>query len=228
MFGARFFLFRLHESPRYLAAQQKSEAALAALRNIAAYNAHSFPLELRDVEVKSSLDGYRAVKRDDEDEDNRSDAVSGSLKHPAPLIALHPGIISSNSSAYIDFSASREYGTPPPKQETIRSDASRVAPSLQSSFFHTPSEELSHAQAFPYGSDTSTITEAPQDMGIEEIPNRDHPLNLEQDLSVRRTDMRRLLENGSARLRLLFVPQWKRTTILMWLIWGLMSLAYGM
>jgi hypothetical protein len=30
------------------------------------------------------------------------------------------------------------------------------------------------------------------------------------------------------RLGMLFVPQWRRTTILMWIIWGSMSLAYTM
>lgn len=228
MFGARFFLFRLQESPRYLVAQQRSEAALAALKHIAAYNAHSFPLELLDVELKSSLDGYSGVKPDEDDsEEHRADTVAGHLKCPAPQPS-HPGITSSNSSAHIDFSQSREYGTPPLKEDTVRSSVSRIAPSVQGSLFHTPSEELSHAHAFPYSNDTTTFSEASQNLGLEQIRSDDHLLDVNQDLPISEMGLQRLLENGAARLRLLFVTQWKRTTILMWLIWGLMSLAYGM
>jgi hypothetical protein len=227
MFGARFFLFRLHESPRYLASQQKSEAALAVLKNIAAYNAHPLRLELRDVELKTSMEGFRSVKTD-EDDSFESQAVTavGSVKHPAPSNPAHPGISSSNSSAYIDFSTAREYGTPPLAQDTVPSNTSRTVPSAQGSFFHTPSEELGHAQAFPHLGDTSNMISAKDDP--DEIYDDEPHLDLEQEVSARKMDVRHFIENGSARLRLLFVPEWKRTTILMWLIWGLMSLAYGM
>lgn len=229
MFGARFFLFQLHESPRYLASQQKSEAALAALKNIAAYNAHPLRLELRDVELKTNMEGYRSVKTGEDDSlERKAGTVAGSLKHPAPLNSAHPGISSSNSSAYIDFSAAREYGTPPLAQDTVRSDTSGVAPSVQGSFFYTPSEELSHAQVFPLTSDTVNFSSAKDDPDTAGMFDDDPFLDLEQEGLPRKMGVRQVIENGLARLRLLFVPEWKRTTILMWLIWGLMSLAYGM
>lgn len=35
-------------------------------------------------------------------------------------------------------------------------------------------------------------------------------------------------KSGEDRLKMLFNPRWRRTVVLMWAIWGLMSLAYGM
>lgn len=228
MFCARVFLFRLHESPRYLASQQKSEDALAALKKIAAFNARPMRLELRDVEIKATMDDYHSVKTDEDRSAEHADNCAGSPKGHASSAAAHPGIISSNSSAYIDFSTATEYGTPPLAEDNVPSGTNRSKSSAQSSFFHTPSEELGQAQAFHTANHPPKINSVRANADSGEVSDDDPFLDLDSHGRSRKMRLRKLLENGLAKLKLLFLPSWKRTTILMWMIWGLMSLAYGM
>lgn len=228
MFAARFLLFRLHESPRFLVSKRKTDEALAVLKKIADFNDRPLALELRDVHGKDSMESNRTVKAAEARPLETETISASNPRDQANLGATHPGIISSNSSAYLDFTTAREYGTPPPLENGVRSATIRTTSTLQSHSFHTPSEELSQARAFPFASDPHRISSEEDDQAAGDTAIDSSTLDLEQDEQSRTMGLRQVLENGSARLRLLFVPKWKQTTILMWTIWGLMSLAYGM
>jgi hypothetical protein len=228
MFAARFLLFRLHESPRFLVSKRKPGEALAVLKKIADFNDRPLALELRDVHGKDSMESYRTVTAAEAKPTDPESVSAPSLTNQANLGTTHPGIISSNSSAYLDFASAREYGTPPPLENGVRTSTIRTTSTLQGHSFHTPSEELSQARAFPFASDIPRSSSDEDDQAAGDTTFNSSTLDLEQDEQSRAMGLRQVLENGSARLRLLFVPKWKQTTILMWTIWGLMSLAYGM
>jgi hypothetical protein len=228
MFAARFLLFRLHESPRFLVSKRKTDEALAVLKKIADFNDRPLALELRDVHGKASIESYRTVTVPEAKPSEPESISASSPTGQANLSATHPGIVSSNSSAYLDFASAREYGTPPPLENGVRSSTIRTTSTLHGHSFHTPSEELSQARAFPFASDTHRNSSEEDNQAADDTTFDSSTLDLEQDEQFRTMGLRQVLDNGSARLQLLFVPKWKQTTMLMWTIWGLMSLAYGM
>lgn len=228
MFAARFLLFRLHESPRFLVSKRKQDEALAVLKKIAVFNDRPLALELRDVHGKDSIESYRSVKTAEAKPAEWETNLAGSPQVEGTLNAVHPGITSHNSSAYLDFTSAREYGTPPPLENGVRSGIIRTTSTLQGHTFHTPSEELSQARAFPFANDTHRNSSEEDEEATGDTTVDSTTLEIERDDPARTMGLRQLLDNGSARLNLLFVPKWKRITILMWTIWGLMSLAYGM
>lgn len=229
MFAARFLLFRLHESPRFLVSKRRTDEALAVLRKIAVFNDRPLTLELRDVHGKTSMDSSRTMETAEAKPAAREADLADPQANQYNSKAVHPGLASHNSSAYLDFSAAREYGTPPPPENGARSATVRTTSTLQAHSFHTPSEELSQARAFPFASNTHRTSSDENDPTAGDTSIESAIVDLDaDDPASTPVGLRQLMDNGTARLQLLFVPKWKRITILMWTIWGLMSLAYGM
>ncbi|KAJ9120695.1 hypothetical protein QFC22_002626 [Naganishia vaughanmartiniae] len=237
MFVARVALFRLYEPARYLVSKQRSTEALVVLQNIAAFNADAITLDMEDVGTRSSPTETRISKA----EDGNASEYRTPLEVPTPTsyasrITSRPGLHTVDSSSYIEYSTAREYGTPPPFLGSRKSSPPHIVRSTQGSVFHTPSEELSQARAFQF--EHAAVPE--NESGIRPIAEAEFSGRpSEEELTL--DDIDTVTENGRRangiltlldktldRLQLLFVPEWKKTTILMWLVWGLMSLAYGM
>lgn len=240
MFVARVALFRLHEPARYLVSKQRTDEALVVLQNIAAFNNDVIALDMEDVDHRSSLNETRFSKA----EDGNASEYRTPLETPTPTsyasrVASRPGLHTVDSSSYIEYSTAREYGTPPPIIGSIgsrKSSPPRTVKSTQGSVFHTPSEELSQARAFQFehavvpqnATGISSIAEAEFSGRPSEEELTLDDLDTVTENGRRANGIRTLLDKTLDRLQLLFVPEWKKTTILMWLVWGLMSLAYGM
>ncbi|KAJ9105448.1 hypothetical protein QFC21_001819 [Naganishia friedmannii] len=237
MFIARVALFRLYEPARYLVSKQRSDEALVVLQNIAAFNDDAIVLDMEDVDTRSSLSETRFSKG----EDGNASEYRTPLEAPTPTsyasrVTSRPGLHAVDSSSYIEYSTARDDGTPPPMLGSRNSSPPHTVRSTQGSVFHTQSEELSQARAFQFGHaglqqsehGISSIAEAEfsgrpseEELTLDEI-------DTVRENGRRANGIRTLLDRTLDRLQLLFVPEWKKTTILMWLIWGLMSLAYGM
>lgn len=229
MFAARFLLFRLHESPRFLVSKRRTDEALAVLRKIAVFNDRPLTLELQDVHGKTSMDSSRTVRTAEAKPAVREADLADPQVNQYNSKTVHPGLASHNSSAYLDFSAAREYGTPPPPENGAPSATVRTTSTLQAHSFHTPSEELGQARAFPFASSTHRTSSDENDPTAGDTSIESAILNFDgDDPASTPVGLRQLVDNGTARLHLLFVAKWKRITILMWTIWGLTSLAYGM
>ncbi|KAJ9122073.1 hypothetical protein QFC24_004300 [Naganishia onofrii] len=240
MFVARVALFRLHEPARYLVSKQRSDEALVVLQNIAAFNNDVILLDMEDVDHRSSLNETRFSKA----EDGNASEYRTPLETPTPTsyasrVASRPGLHAVDSSSYIEYSTAREYGTPPPiigSMGSRKSSPPRTVKSTQGSVFHTPSEELSQARAFQFehaavpqnATGVGSIAEAEFSGRPSEEELTLDDLDTVTENGRRANGIRTLLDKTLDRLQLLFVPEWKKTTILMWLVWGLMSLAYGM
>lgn len=237
MFVARFALFRLYEPARYLVSKQRSDEALVVLQNIAAFNNDALVLDMGDVENRTSLNETRFSKA----EDGNASEYRTPLETPTPTtyasrVTSRPGLHAVDSSSYIEYSTAREYGTPPPVLGSRKSSPPRTVRSTQGSVFHTPSEELSQARAFQF-EHTALQSNEPGVGSIADAEFSGRPseeeltlddINTATENGRRANRLRTLLDKALDKLQLLFLPEWKKTTVLMWLVWGLMSLAYGM
>jgi len=225
---ARSAMFRLHESPRYLVATRRKDECAKVLSKIAHFN--NMP------EFTPSVGGQGSLKR--------LSAALLTVPFEAPpmerrtieITQTPPPHSRMTSSARIETLGTPLYG------HKLSSSLNVGTPSRKSrNPFFTPSEELGAPDWD--GSDAGrTSTQVRHSMdGIkrESIEEEDED-GLEsddegaQDLARKEgyaTPKERLmagLDAWSARFRVLFGPQWRRTMALMIYIWMSMALAYGM
>lgn len=57
LWGIRFFLFKLYESPKYLMGRGKDEQAVAVVHKIAAYNGKTSSLTIEDLRASGAFGG---------------------------------------------------------------------------------------------------------------------------------------------------------------------------
>ncbi|KAL7423637.1 hypothetical protein Q5752_001218 [Cryptotrichosporon argae] len=182
--AARLLLFRLHESPRYLASNGRIDDAVVALRAIGNFNAErsgaaGIEIERADV-IDTPLDAS-AYGVDDGPE--RCGAATHSTRRSR-----------SETSPRSSFHALRL-----PSQDVARSPATRPR-DREREQGRTHTHTTSHARTGSFASRASSTLE---------------------DAGSWATAWR-------AQLGKLFAPQWRRTVVLMWLIWASMSFAYTM
>jgi hypothetical protein len=213
MFIIRSAIFRLHESPRFLVANRRSDECARVLSKIALIN------RITDFQPTmawegSSLKGI-SVKPGTGIANNPS---KGELRPP-----LHSRTTSNARLEPLDHA---DYGHSNDSGLTLFGRKGR-------SSFHTPSEELGPPEIIPndmttlrqstdsVNGETACLTEDSQEDQDDSSPHADISLN-----------SRRKEKNGirgwSARFSSLFQVQWWRTTILMIYIWTSMALGYGL
>ena len=198
----RWFLFRLHESPRYLVSNGREADAVVALRAIATYNDHV--IEIQEADVQFSEEG-RAPTPTDKVED-------ASSERPSPRL-LPPSDRSRDQSA--DDSAGSGSRTKYDSVGVGPAPSSRSQPIRQGSAFYTnPDLNNAHANAFD------------EAFGAAQQEEREGLMNGETKGESQDADA--VTDGGwlgswKTQMGKLFVPQWRRTVILMWIIWGSMS-----
>ncbi len=255
MFAARFLLFRLHESPRYLVARDRQDEALTVLQKISDFNGGTKEYEREDVSVPLIVHcpGMSMHTRGCEDEleeeqrdDQKQESTVRKVDESSPIRSSDPRQISGRSrsdSASPLFGIHNGEGTGPVGSVESRPYAALgVTPASHptSQFsFHTPSEELAEVEAFDFRRKLPRHKSMPQVGHGTTIPEVDSPelTSGDEEDATELADAKsgaparhhhsRLMRAAWAwydRMAMLFVPRWRRTTILMWIIWGLMSL----
>ncbi|WVO22829.1 uncharacterized protein IAS62_004172 [Cryptococcus decagattii] len=204
---ARWFLFKLQESPRYLVSNGREREAIIALQTIADFNDRTINIQRADVQSRECSVAEPSTRR-------------SSLASPSK------------------DEESVSYGG-------VESDAGRKMknkPVRNGSSFYKEDENDALVGSFVQ-TEGQIEEERERLMDIETVYNDDD----DADMSNRSNDRRKARNvpggkevNGwkkapvvwwkswIAQISKLFVPQWRRTVILMWIIWGSMSYAYTM
>lgn len=201
---ARWFLFKLQESPRYLVSNGREREAIVALQTIADFNDHTINIQRADVQSRECSVAEPSTRR------------------------------SSFASPSKD-EESVSYGG-------VESDAGRKMknkPMRSGSSFYKEDENDALVGSFVQ-TEGQIEEERERLMHVETVYNDDG----DADMSNRSNDRlkARNVPGGKevngwkktpvvwwkswiAQMSKLFVPQWRRTVILMWIIWG--SMSYG-
>lgn len=194
MFAARFVLFRLHESPRFLVAKKREDEAVMVLRRIASFNANRFSIDSEDVE------------RDDFDDEEDSamapkSAISSARPSTDDAARRHPSPQRMDSVMPIPFAE---------QHQRYDGSANDVVPS-KAPRLSSKTSRIRFASDVPLLDGEDGEAKLAEDMDdLPEAPSRSGWLHG--------------LVAWKQKIDALFTPKWRRTTTLMWMIWGLMSL----
>ncbi|KIR34951.1 membrane transporter [Cryptococcus deuterogattii MMRL2647] len=204
---SRWFLFRLQESPRYLVSNGREREAIVALQTIADFNDRTINIQRADVQSRECSAAELST---------RSSPFASPSKDEESV-----------SYGGVESDAGRQM-----KNKPVRSGSS----------FYKEDENDALVGSFVQ-TEGQIEEERERLMDVETVQNDDG----EADMSNRSTDRlkARNVPGGKevngwkktpvvwwkswiAQMAKLFVPQWRRTVILMWIIWGSMSYAYTM
>jgi hypothetical protein len=226
---ARWFLFRLHESPRYLVSRGREADAVVVLQSIAEYNNHDIDIQHADVAVDQApcaptKDNGNGNSSEERKPDGRSpfaldEEITAGERSPLPRYPdLEDDDDSPKSSTMYD---SVGIGPPPTRKYPIRTGSAFYSSSVGNS----PVERTSNAfdESFARAAGIGEEEEGLVDGKPAAAHHHHHK-------KKRRTVTGGIWEKpaeawGSwkAQIGKLFVPKWRRTVILMWIIWGSMS-----
>ncbi|OWZ53581.1 membrane transporter [Cryptococcus neoformans 125.91] len=196
---ARWFLFKLQESPRYLVSNGREREAIVALQTIADFNDHTINIQRADVQSRECS------------------AVEPSTRR------------SSFASPSRDEDGVSYGGVESDTERKMKSQ-----PVRKGSSFYKEDEDDVFERSFIQ---TEGLEEEREGLMEGESVDND---GVDADMSNRSNDRLKTQVNGwkktpvvwwkswIAQMAKLFVPQWRRTVILMWIIWGSMSYAYTM
>ncbi|WVQ83853.1 hypothetical protein IAT38_005997 [Cryptococcus sp. DSM 104549] len=239
---ARWFLFKLQESPRYLVSNGRSQEAVVALQAIANYNNHSIDINHADVASGECSAAEPSTRRgsgtglDLEQGGGRSPQRSAGLGSPLNGGARGGGGGGSGEGSPDSKWSYGGVGIGPPRTphaHPIRSG---------SAFFATPSspdgiggEENHFDRSFASGQVDEEPEDAPLMDGEEGDAHGDQRKSrrtaaggLGAEGDGWRDKPAQWWESWVEQMGKLFVPQWRKTVILMWIIWGSMSFGYTM
>lgn len=232
---ARWFLFRLHESPRYLVSRGREDEAVVVLQSIATFNDRELCIQPIDVSAEPATG------------DKLSPGEDGGESSPLPLYSSTAMLSGSEADHGRDSSRgsgmsnslyeSLGNGPPPPP---------RKGPIRNGSAFYTVSNAGSPVDTLGHNAFDESFARAAR--SDRRSSDRAESEEEDDELDKERPAMRsRLSSRGpqprsawsirdlpafvaeswrgwTAQMARLFVPQWRRTVILMWIIWGCMSL----
>lgn len=236
---ARWLLFRLHESPRYLVAHGRESEALTALQAIAKFNGKT--LDTTSTGLALPRQALPPLRRDKKDSELPSPAHEADQLSPTPSGSLpvyretEDGPSGPSSRTLYDSVGLGP--APPPRTRPIRLGSAFYS----ASHIDSPLDRNSNAfdQSFAAEADMRRTSlednlngaEADgRDMDGQEADGAEYKLVGGNTTSRGRRNLEKWREKpkewwASWRTQLgrLFVPKWRRTVILMWIIWGSMS-----
>lgn len=226
MFAVRSLLFRLHESPRFLAANARADEAAMILRKIAIYNeAHDFGVDFESDHLLTNGDSVtpaQSVEQADATRDPPTTPKQVSSSTPPPHARL-------NSSTRIPIGGGNAYAPTSPTSPTTEH---RPPLSQRRSQFFTPSEELAGFEwrraepgsRRPSGAFTAHLPDISSEPSPIENGSDTSSDGAEKDESSPVIKGNTAIRDGLDRLKVLFTPKWRRTTTLIWIIWAAMAL----
>lgn len=221
----RWFLFRLHESPRYLVSTGREEEAIVVLRAIATFNDADLNIGCADVQAAAE---HGEIKQTDVENDKKNSELptptSGfemtDERAPLPqyLDGTHSAHLSRTTSSEGSRPPSRTYdalgqGLPPnPPKRPIRMGSAFYADTT----LNMDDGDNAFDQSF------GDAVEEPR-RGINGLTRKASSRSLASIKSVRMEAAMDWWERWKKQIRKLFVPQWRRTVTLMWIIWAAMA-----
>lgn len=241
---ARWFLFRLHESPRYLATNGREQEAVVALRAIATYNENTIDITPADVVIAPSSPVTSTGPRRSLERDKKNSELPSPTRHidetsPVGSVSGLPtyresDIGSSGPSSRTLYDSVGLGPAPPPRNGPIRHGSAFYSASLAGS----PLDSISHntfERSFADAARKSVDDLAEEDEGEEVDTEPGEGLLNSKSISGNRMGRgkRRIgkwadkpidwYKSWITQMSKLFVSKWRRTVILMWIIWGSMS-----
>lgn len=205
----RWGLFRLHESPRYLVTNGRVQEAVVVLQAIATFNNRDVdiqPADVQAIEIAPDADrGERDKKHSELPSPSLNDHRLYAERNPLPRHSPEGDDDGTPNSRTMYDSVG--LGPPPvPRQHPIRTG---------SAFYTIPPEE-EQSNRFDASFGDAMEEDALMDGGPVK---RERMEMLEAKVVGERGSLRRWKQQMGK----LFVPQWRRTVVLMWIIWGAMS-----
>ncbi|KAK7037249.1 hypothetical protein VNI00_011240 [Paramarasmius palmivorus] len=224
MFLARMVFFRLHESPRYLVSAGRHQEAMESLQMISRFNGSDLEINLEDVDdqrparvsspppnaptyPRKSSEEDALVTRPSPDEMNRTDS-SGS---------------GSDSSGVANYSSMHDSPTPLDSHSFITPPVSRMPSSEGDEEVPKDSENYQNTPSSPI---TPRPRPRPRLSGASS--RRVSSVYERKMCSILPRWLRRPLWAWWDRVMMVLTPEWLRTTVLVWVAWFGMSLAYTM
>ncbi|ESK88018.1 membrane transporter [Moniliophthora roreri MCA 2997] len=226
MFLARMVFFRLYESPRYLVSAGRHQEALESLQMISRFNGSDLEIDLADVDdrrpatipnnnigPRKSSEDSALVSRPNADEMSRSNSAGSG----------------SDSSRVANYSSMHESPTPLDAHSFITPPVSRM-PSSSGDIEEAPKNSDSEVD---HGTPTSPISPRPRPRpSLNRLSGvSSHRVSSIYERKVCSTLprwLRRPLWAWWDRVMMVLAPEWLRTTVLVWVAWFGMSLAYTM
>ncbi|EKM79586.1 hypothetical protein AGABI1DRAFT_74699 [Agaricus bisporus var. burnettii JB137-S8] len=214
MFLARMVLFRLHESPRYLVHAGRPLEAVKSLKMISKFNGSDLEIELDDVadhhpatttNTTSALPPSQSLLNGRPD----STVITGSMddrKVDERVVFDAGDEAAGNAGSSSPTKNSTDRSTLVPSYNAVGETASNV---LEGHSFKTPL--LSNEDVLP-----------------REIPKRSNSDNEDEYKPNLGSGARKPLAAWWDRVSMVLEPEWFRTTVLVWAVWGSMSLAFTM
>ena len=205
---ARWGLFRLHESPRYLVTNGRQDEAVIVLQAIANFNAADIDIGCADVVMTSPTRPVTSDKKNSE----LPTPVEGE-ESPLPQYTPRHSEDSGRPKTLYD---SVGVGPAPPPRRAVRYGSAFYASTVGDS----PTAERDRGILEEDEGEYARVSteDGAMDGEAKSIP----PLQW----TSRSSWMEKPGEwwdRWSDQISKLFVPQWKRTVILMWIIWGSMA-----
>ncbi|KAF9481138.1 MFS general substrate transporter [Pholiota conissans] len=249
MFVARIVFFRLHESPRYLVHAGRPQDAVKSLQMISRFNGSDLEIELEDVRdhhphMSGPLFKASSIEVDTPGLETRVRANSSTVLDASVIEDSHilsPPRQPSNESTQ---------GNSRLALVTAYSSTGETPTKLSSHAFTTPVAESLPPVSFPPRRSFDSVPPSPStpirtsigELLPDEISEHRYARRRRLSTSGSRTSsvlerkinwliprwVRRPLSAWWGRIALVLSPEWLRTTILVWIAWWAMSLAYTM
>ncbi|KAK8846568.1 hypothetical protein IAR55_005654 [Kwoniella newhampshirensis] len=222
---ARWFLFRLQESPRYLVSTGREHEAVVVLQHIADYNDHTIDIQRADVHVPEGSPVNESKSR------TLSHSPSGER---SPLPRLSDEAPEGNTPDSTTRYGGIGQGPPrTPRSHPIRTGSAFYAPSTPGILERDEEEEDRFDEAFAHQreEENGLLFDAGT-VGIEQEGKNKVNGAMRSDSTAGELGWKGQpsgwWDSWREQMSKLFVPKWRRTVILMWIIWGSMSFAYTM
>jgi len=238
MFLARIAFFRLHESPRYLVHAGRPQEAVESLQLISKFNGSELSLGLDDVaiHVQPPLEGNNV---------SNVDSTMPREGIHAPLLANADmavnGLTAANASPTEDDSPTRtRMLTSQSSRDGLRNSSPDNEPKDYSA---TASTSAPSAEYLPIAKDVDSPLSSPTSRRRQLTLGGDHAMgsghrrmSTASSLHEVRSKLywklprwfRKPLYAWIDRIAMVLSPEWLKTTLLVWAVWGAMSLAYTM
>ncbi|CAA7262874.1 unnamed protein product [Cyclocybe aegerita] len=224
MFLARMVFFRLHESPRYLVHAGRPQDAVKSLQMISRFNGSDLSIELADVRDHHPPDDEDLRKADTRARANSTTIFDASVIEDGP--ASPPRSISAENSRTTRNGLVTAYAstgeTPVLDSHTFDTPVLEHPPTLEEP--KEPPEPSSSAEQ-PFLPRTTENAARPRPLSGA---SRRSSVYEQKVYRLLPRWMRRPLRAWWDRVLMVLDPEWRRTTILVWMAWCAMSLAYTM
>ncbi|KAK6904238.1 membrane transporter [Kwoniella mangroviensis CBS 10435] len=226
---ARWFLFRLQESPRYLISNGRESEAIIALQAIATFNSNSMDIQRADVQTANEqicMNGERT-------EDDKSIEDQGI-----------EGLPRWNNQLEFDHEHGKYGGLGIGKASGSGSGLNRKEPLRMGSDFYNTSTStpglIENENRFENSFSNANISEEreilfdsngnndPQEGEEKKYKNTNDDDDGDDEFDKWHEKPLVWWRSWLKQMNKLFVPQWRKTVILMWIIWGAISFGYTM